>query len=756
MLRRFLSITIAALSALAPASVQEAGRLHKLCELWGGIKYFHPKLAYADIDWDKALVKAIAEVRLAKTSAEYEAAVSGLLRELRDPGSKVLPKTSSQPNPLRTKGEKFRVQDGILIFDIAASIDTVFGEGYEKLTQDLRNEALHAKGVIFDARPKDLTPLGAYRLRIAFLTYANLGLSGAVPTASKRTRQHLGFVPVTGTTSGGYVSSLNSHIPGVVEGIQPRAKPFVVIVDDSTPAPVYPLILGAQSIGQCAVVAESSAAFDTTSDLTEFDMGEGVTVTFPTSEVISTDGYLGFRPDKRAARNGTADAALIEALALAKSPIRQRPPGPAGLAAPRPLIERSYSEMVFPSVEYRLLALFRYWNVIRYFFPYLHLIGRDWNDVLDEAIPRFVSATDAREYAMAVKFVGAQIHDSHGFVNGPQMKDLDSDGYPALRTRYLDGKFIVTSLTESIRDKGISQGDELIEVDGVSPASRVEEQAKLTAYSLPSTAYYVYSPVAGAKGTVGKFKVKAADGVVRDIELARNNERPTILLPQRPQLPPYGVLPSGYGYIDLTRVQSSDIEPSLKALKDTPGLIFDMRGYPNATGWGYGAQLASQRVPIARFIKPDPELWSPTTGTPNGRVFVDSIDAAPGDKYKGKVVVLINYQAMSQAEHTCLILKAARPDTVFIGQTTAGANGDVTNMILPGGISMAFSGQAVTWVDGKQLQRVGVQPDIRVEPTAKGMLAGKDEILEAAIAHLSRNQPPPKPRLDPGPTANRP
>ena len=734
---RVFFVGLVLLTSIGLTSAQETARLHKLCELWGGIKYFHPKLAYTDIDWDKALVSAIPDVRAAKTSTEYRAAVAKMLNVLGDPNSTILTPTAGDAGKPRPNTEKFRIEKDILILNLGASLDTVFSNDYTKFTEDLKKALSSSNGLVIDVRSRRLSPLNRFRNRNAFWTYINLGLSGLVTEATSRTRQHLGFVPVNGTTSGGYVSSLNSQIPGVVNGSQPKTKPFVVVIDSATSPEIFPLIVGAQAVGQCAVVAESSSAMDSISDRTTFDMGEGVQVAFPVSEVVSSDGHLGFQADKLVPYAENQDNALAAALELAQKPIKKRAPGKDGLLPPRPLLERAYADMVYPNTEYRLLALFRYWNVIRYFFPYLDLIGKDWGDVLDEFIPRFISASNDKEYGRVVSNLAAQLNDRHATVTGPQVNYL-YDGVPALRTRYLDGKFIVGSLNEALKVQGIAQGDELVEVDGMTPSARVEEQAKFISFSRPINAFYIFGPVAGPKGSVGKFKIKGADGTIREFEITRNNEAPTIVFPRPPQLPPYGVLPSGYGYIDLTRVQTPDIQPSMAALKDTPGLIFDMRGYPNATGWGYGSQLTSKRVPIARFLKPDAEIWSPTTGNPNGRLFVDHIDAAPGDKYKGKVVVLINYQAVSQSEHTCLILKAARPDTVFIGQTTIGANGDVTNIVLPGGLSMAFSGQAVTWVDGKQLQRVGVIPDIPVEPTAKGILASKDEILEAAIAYLDK------------------
>lgn len=60
--------------------------------------------------------------------------------------------------------------------------------------------------------------------------------------------------------------------------------------------------------------------------------------------------------------------------------------------------ENSYSDMSFPDAGFRLLALYRYWNIIHYFFPYKYLCDKDWSHVLKEYIPLFISAMNRIEY----------------------------------------------------------------------------------------------------------------------------------------------------------------------------------------------------------------------------------------------------------------------------------------------------------------------------------------------------------------------
>ncbi len=105
--------------------------------------------------------------------------------------------------------------------------------------------------------------------------------------------------------------------------------------------------------------------------------------------------------------------------------------------------------------------------------------------------------------------------------------------------------------------------------------------------------------------------------------------------------------------------------------------------------------------------------------------------------YKGRTVMLIDERAISQSEHSGLMYRTANA-TQFIGEPTAGANGDVTFFFGPGGIRISFSGHDVRWPDGRQLQRVGLLPDVPVAPTIRGIRAGRDEVLEKAVETLKK------------------
>ena len=68
-----------------------------------------------------------------------------------------------------------------------------------------------------------------------------------------------------------------------------------------------------------------------------------------------------------------------------------------------------------------------------------------------------------------------------------------------------------------------------------------------------------------------------------------------------------------------------------------------------------------------------------------------------------------------------------------VGEPTAGANGNVVSLDLPGGYSTRWTGLKVTKVSGKPLFTVGVTPTIPVQRTRAGVAAGRDELLERAF-----------------------
>ncbi len=86
-----------------------------------------------------------------------------------------------------------------------------------------------------------------------------------------------------------------------------------------------------------------------------------------------------------------------------------------------------------------------------------------------------------------------------------------------------------------------------------------------------------------------------------------------------------------------------------------------------------------------------------------------------------------------------MALSKARHSTV-IGCQTAGADGNVAFLPLPGGVTVGFTGIEVLYPDGTPTQKVGVAIDVEVCDSQKSVTSGKDIILDRALEMIERSR----------------
>ncbi len=169
-----------------------------------------------------------------------------------------------------------------------------------------------------------------------------------------------------------------------------------------------------------------------------------------------------------------------------------------------------------------------------------------------------------------------------------------------------------------------------------------------------------------------------------------------------------------------------------EAFKNTKGIIIDIRNYPSTfVPFSLGSFFLSSSTPFVKFTNGNAD-------NPGEFTFTEPIEIPKSkDPFRGKLVVIVNELSQSQAEYTAMAFRAGG-NTTIIGSTTAGADGNVSTILLPGGLRTMISGIGVYYPDGKETQRLGIVPDLVVKPTIEGIKNGKDELLEKAI-ELIRN-----------------
>ncbi|MGD0785342.1 MAG: S41 family peptidase [Sedimentisphaerales bacterium] len=111
----------------------------------------------------------------------------------------------------------------------------------------------------------------------------------------------------------------------------------------------------------------------------------------------------------------------------------------------------------------------------------------------------------------------------------------------------------------------------------------------------------------------------------------------------------------------------------------------------------------------------------------------------PAEKnYNGQLILLIDRETASAAEDMVVMLHAAGRAKVT-GEPSFGSTGQPFMLDLPGGGTARICTANCKYTDGREFIGVGIQPDIPVHPTIKGIAEGQDEMLEAAIKYLKNN-----------------
>jgi C-terminal processing protease CtpA/Prc len=100
------------------------------------------------------------------------------------------------------------------------------------------------------------------------------------------------------------------------------------------------------------------------------------------------------------------------------------------------------------------------------------------------------------------------------------------------------------------------------------------------------------------------------------------------------------------------------------------------------------------------------------------------------------VAFLTDATAVSRAEAELSFVEDGRLAAI-VGAPTAGTRGEVDEMDLPGGTTLVFwTGTLALNADGTPYHGRGITPTIAVQPTIAGLAAGRDEVLDAAVAAL--------------------
>jgi len=384
----------------------------------------------------------------------------------------------------------------------------------------------------------------------------------------------------------------------------------------------------------------------------------------------------------------------------------------------------------YTKVSHRLTTVFYYWNVINYFFPNRNLMDEPWDAILLRYIPLFRQPMTAIEFhKLFLKFV-SNLSDSHGVSSSDLLVQSFWHGWfnPPVAIERVEGQCVVT-VTDSV--EGVLPGDILEAVNGRS-VKQIEDSLRPFICASNEAVLYreIYSNMLrGGLDTEMELTLTNRTGETYSVITTRTmNSTQWILLKRRGSVNvPFTITQCGYGYVNMGLLQPADVPAMYDSLKTCPAIIFDIRGYPKGTitslvPYFFSAPFASARMYApALFMNLSGRLCNYLPGwyyiRDNQTDFGSFSNPAP---YSGKVYILVNQETQSNAEYTCQVL-SYHPNATVIGTQTAGADGNVSGLYLPGGIITIFTSLGWYYADGYQQQRNGVKIDSMVPRTIEGI-----------------------------------
>ncbi|HWW74753.1 MAG TPA: S41 family peptidase [Pyrinomonadaceae bacterium] len=404
-------------------------------------------------------------------------------------------------------------------------------------------------------------------------------------------------------------------------------------------------------------------------------------------------------------------------------------------AAPTPTTSPAGSESTpnVLSAQDRAEIFEQVWKTIdeEYYDP--NFRGVDWRAVGERYRPLAAAARTDAEFYGVFELMLAELRDGHtAFVPPPPpgtKAEEGGHGHLGVKLGDVEGRVAVVEVEPGSKAEslGVRAGQLLREVNGrpveehvAFLRSKIAGSSTERLFRLKLLSALLYGGFLAKPRTLGLTDFDGRQFTVELAEEAGRAETPNLTSRR---------LESGAGYVRFgswTRPVQEEFRKALAALKDAPGLVIDLRGN------GGGEARVVQEVGGNFFARP---AYYGAFRARDGALQKYYTLPAP-NPYGGRVVVLVDEASASASEgFTAFMRESGRARVV--GRQTAGS---VLNRggrrEFKGGSQLFFSTRTFLTPRGRELEGVGVAPDVEAPLALADLRAGRDAALEAAVALL--------------------
>jgi hypothetical protein len=400
---------------------------------------------------------------------------------------------------------------------------------------------------------------------------------------------------------------------------------------------------------------------------------------------------------------------------------------------------------VIPATDWRLrvAGVITVWNVFQHFHPYLDGIGAKWEEDLKAALRRALRDHSADDYYATLSELVAKSHDGHGYVYGRP----DGVGGIPIRVAVTENQLVVTGVGEAAPFR---KGDIIVQIDGFSALDVARERERYASGSPHLRQFRALNQFGeGLVGTVARISI-IRDGAEQNVEFTRTPDRRGYFFNPIGEFvfPSFAEVRPGIFYVNLQSANLSEYEQKLPSLAVARGVIFDWRsdGRNSSITQDQRIMPHDHIIPhlIDNTVQASPMLV-PQITLPDrtGWIYYESTwpVAAKQPRFKGQIVFIDDPSVVSYGE-TCMAIIADYQLAKLVGSPTAGTNGNVNYIPLPGGFRVMWTGMDVRKHDHSPFYTIGFLPEFPVTRTIQAVKEGRDEYLQKAIEVIEQSVKP--------------
>ncbi len=369
--------------------------------------------------------------------------------------------------------------------------------------------------------------------------------------------------------------------------------------------------------------------------------------------------------------------------------------------------------------------------------------GIEWKAMRDRYRSQIVSSSGIESFNRITNQMLFELKVSHLLVATEEMlktymPTLFSEGTVGIDVRWMHNEAVITKTKPGFPGQaaGLKSGYKIKVIDGRDIREIIQTAEVLPPYNERNRrggiSNYLLGHINGPPDTSVSINYLDENSRLKETVIIRQSRGTGTVISDA--MPPVFIefeakrLKGNIGYIWFNHFAApvdKDFLRALETLRDTNGLIFDVRSNPG----GYFRvmdtiieQLITVKTPLYRFQLRDNTIERSLNPSENS--------------YQKPVVVLIDVTSMSCSEHFAACLRAIGR-AVIVGECSPGYLLGAKWIKLPNGLSFMHSILQPIPYGGHIVEGNGVKPDLEIGLNRNHLLKGRDNQLEAAIDYIS-------------------